>query len=795
MKASIDGLLAALAHSSAAAGVLVLLVLALQALFRPLLSPRWQCALWLIVIARLLPFSLSSDASLFNLLPRWQAFAYSEPPSAATPAKVPASSPLLQISAATSGPTASPTPAPTDAPALTAEHVPSVSRVFWTWSTVVFFCWFAGAAALGGYVVIASVSLARSLKRLPPLKDPEVLARLEDCCRQLGLRRAPGLIVSESVRTPALHGLLRPRVLLPLDFTTRYSAEEQRFVFLHELAHVQRRDLWLNWLVTALQVIHWFNPLVWFGFARWRADREIACDAAALEAAGGESRRAYGRTMLRVLQTSSIVPPHPGLVGIMADQRQLRRRLQMIATFTPAQRPIAATALFALLAVAGLTDAQVAPALAPSGANASDAVQAPPPPTSPPAGPYVLFLIDGSASLAEDVDAVAPSDGETPTDYRERGRTFPAPTDTGRPVGPKSKWHLAASLLEDQLGRLPVETDFHVAVFFDDQTAMVGGRSDPHDRSAIPDALARFRQVIPRGAANLETAFGYVADTLAASRPERIVLLTDGLPTKSLSSSDAGEVTEAQRVASFQAATKKLPPRIPVHIVLLPRPPGDPTAVGHFWMLAHATGGGLTAPANRARAPRTHLAFVIDTSGSMRSPNRGDLWPAAIRALEAALDLHPQLVGLQLLDGDGRFILGRRGMGASAWHAVTPELREQIRRVLATYNQDTVSSPAPGIYNAMRFLHDRDAPEVHMGIYVLGDEFNASDPAGVVLDRLDALNPRDVHGRRAVTINAIGFPTAIRYRFSMVNTGVRFANLMRLIAQAHDGEFTALADL
>ena len=129
MKASIDGLLAALAHSSAAAGVLVLLVLALQALFRPLLSPRWQCALWLIVIARLLPFSLSSDASLFNLLPRWQAFAYPEPPSAATPAKVPASSPLLQISAATSGPTASPTPAPTDAPALTAEHVPSGSVV------------------------------------------------------------------------------------------------------------------------------------------------------------------------------------------------------------------------------------------------------------------------------------------------------------------------------------------------------------------------------------------------------------------------------------------------------------------------------------------------------------------------------------------------------------------------------------------------------------------------------------------------------------------------------------------
>lgn len=774
MTALIDGILAALAHSSAAAGILVIVVLALQALFRPLLPPRWQCALWMIVIARLVPFSVSSDASLFNLLPRWAAFVPAEPKIAATPAEAQESSPVLLLSPAASQPTDRSFSAPTGASEFTPAPSTSVPPASWSWSTVLFFIWLAGAAALGGYVVFASVSLARTLKHLQPLDDPEVLARLEACCREVGLRSAPGLIVSDSVRTPALHGLARPRLLLPVDFTATYSPEEQRFVFLHELAHVQRRDLWLNWLVTGLQIIHWFNPLVWYGLARWRDDREIACDAAALEAAGGASRRAYGQTMLRLLETSSIAPPRPGLVGIMEGQRELRRRLTMIAAFTPARRPFAAAALFALLAVAALTDAQVAPAPTLAGAQAN--VPVPPPPIQPPAGPHVLFLIDGSASLAEDVDAVAPS-------------------DTSRPVGPKSKWNFAARLLEDHLNRLPLETDFQVAVYFDDQTAVVGGRIDPDDRSAIPDALARFRQIVPRGAANLGTAFGYVAATLSTSRPERIVLVTDGLPTRRLSSPDAGAATEAQQLASFQAATQKLPPRTPVHILLLPRPSGDPAAVGQFWLLAHATGGGLTVPANPGRAPRTHLAFVIDTSGSMRNPNRGALWPAAIRALDAALDLHPQLVGLQLLDGDGRFILGRRGMGASAWHAVTPELREQIRRVLATYDQDTVSSPAPGIYNAMRFLHDRDAPDVKMGIYVLGDEFNAAEPAGVVLDRLDALNPRDAHGRRAVTINAIGFPTTIRYQFSMGNTGVRFANLMRLIAHAHDGEFAALADL
>jgi beta-lactamase regulating signal transducer with metallopeptidase domain len=62
-------------------------------------------------------------------------------------------------------------------------------------------------------------------------------------------------------------------------FLRSFSTEELRFVFLHELAHVRRRDILMSWLMALLQVVHWFNPLVWFAFSRWRADRELACDA------------------------------------------------------------------------------------------------------------------------------------------------------------------------------------------------------------------------------------------------------------------------------------------------------------------------------------------------------------------------------------------------------------------------------------------------------------------------------------------------------------------------------------
>lgn len=189
-----------------------------------------------------------------------------------------------------------------------------------------------------------------------------------------------------------------------------------------------------------------------------------------------------------------------------------------------------------------------------------------------------------------------------------------------------------------------------------------------------------------------------------------------------------------------------------------------------------------------------YVAIVIDTSGSMRDPNHGGLWPIVIRKIDELLDSYPTLKGIQLIDGDGRFIMGRRGgTGTEAWMADTPELRDQFKRVLRRYDQDSVSNPVPGVRNALRFLFDKTNAEMKMAIYVFGDEFiEVADP---VIRQLDELNPADENGNRKVVINAIGFPTTIRYTFSMGNTGIKFANLMRTVCYQHGGAFIALQDL
>jgi beta-lactamase regulating signal transducer with metallopeptidase domain len=371
--------LTALGRTSLQAGILVLAVLLVQWLLRKQLSPRWRCALWLLVAARLLlPVSLSSAASLFNLLPRPTAAVRAVEMAAATaspatmppprqdrvrPPAPPAVIPEAVIPVAPETAASAVQPPIPDTPSThsqppTRASAPSAPV---PWPLILFGLWGTGVALLAAQLIVSSLRMVRRFGRLPICEDPTVLAVLEECRARLQVKTPLPVAECASVSSPALYGLLRPRLLLPPGFAAMFSAAEMEFVFLHELAHLKRRDLWLNWLFTALQVLHWFNPLVWLAFARWRADRELACDALALDAAGTGRNRAYGQTILRLLADYSHQPAAPALVGILEDKRQLQQRLRMIANFRPGRRwGVLSVGLLGVLAVVGLTDAQTA---------------------------------------------------------------------------------------------------------------------------------------------------------------------------------------------------------------------------------------------------------------------------------------------------------------------------------------------------------------------------------------------------------------------------------------------------
>jgi beta-lactamase regulating signal transducer with metallopeptidase domain len=397
---SLESFLAGLSRVSFQAALLTILVLVAQAVFRRKLSPRWGCALWWLVALRLLlPISPESPVSIFNALPSLGMLSKSparavqealtsrynaaqaettqfDLSQAADPAAGAAPLYLRQepqsFRNASFGPGKSPEAGPempaqaSGATSRPANAPQNSRRTLWperrnAWppgSLILFVVWLAGVLMLGAHLLRATLRLRRSLAGLPRVTSPETLGVLDDCKQQMGVSQPLPVFETDTVTGPALCGFVRPRLLLPQGFATELSAAEQRFVFLHELAHVKRRDVALNWILTALQIVHWFNPLLWFAFARFRSDRELACDALALERAGAAQSEAYGRTILRLLQGFTQPAAVPGLVGILEDPRQLHRRIAAIADFNPATRGRAlGLTLLAALSVVALTDA------------------------------------------------------------------------------------------------------------------------------------------------------------------------------------------------------------------------------------------------------------------------------------------------------------------------------------------------------------------------------------------------------------------------------------------------------
>lgn len=355
-----------LLETTLVASVVIGLILVSQRFLGERLGPRWCHALWLVLLLRMvLPWTPPSPWSLRDLIPgsipqawphasvhvteqdnRSELGVVSEgtQPKAVSPSEPTAASPQTTV---ISGEALATRKAP---PALTWPVVRRTLPLFWL----------AGAVVLGAYLVTSNIALWRLVKRERPLLNQPILELFEACKSQMGVQTIVAIVPSDRVTTAALFGFVRPRLLLPRDLIETASQEELRYIFLHELAHLKRRDIYLGWIASLLQVLHWFNPLVWLAFHKMRADRELACDALVLTRTGRDESRQYGRTIVGLLERFCRTRSLPAMAGILESRSQLKRRIAMIARFQNNSYRWSPTALVLVVALAciSLTNAR-----------------------------------------------------------------------------------------------------------------------------------------------------------------------------------------------------------------------------------------------------------------------------------------------------------------------------------------------------------------------------------------------------------------------------------------------------
>ena len=308
--------------------LLIVIVLAVRALFRGRMGLRLRYALWLLVLLRLLvPGTVfQTGLSVLNYVPLPQtAAAQAQPSQSGGSPSAPEAEPMPVRPEGEAEPRPSgPAAAPDSAPAGAAD-----------WRGVLTAVWLGGAGVLAAALLACNLRFYLRLRRMR--------------------RGPPGIAVpvyvARGLPSPCLYGFPRPAVYL----TPAAAGEPELLghVLRHELTHRRHGDhIWAVLRAAAL-ALHWYNPLVWLAAVLSRRDGELACDEGALQGADDRERAAYGRTLIRLVTAR----PSAGellccATTMTAGTSSLKERIAMIARKPRTLAAVlAAVALLAGLAV------------------------------------------------------------------------------------------------------------------------------------------------------------------------------------------------------------------------------------------------------------------------------------------------------------------------------------------------------------------------------------------------------------------------------------------------------------
>lgn len=176
-----------------------------------------------------------------------------------------------------------------------------------------------------------------------------------------------------------------------------------------------------------------------------------------------------------------------------------------------------------------------------------------------------------------------------------------------------------------------------------------------------------------------------------------------------------------------------------------------------------------------------YVIFIIDTSGSMTT----GAWGRVVREVDNVLRIHPKVKGIQVMNDNGRYMFaGSKGQ----WLSDSQSRRRAIIQRLVSWQGGSNSSPVEGITAAIRRFYDRNKK---ISLFVFGDDYPGRSISRVTRT-IDNINKKNSKGESLVRIHTVGFPVQLRGKPAIGSNAMRYAQLMRELAEQNNGAFVGL---
>ena len=190
------------------------------------------------------------------------------------------------------------------------------------------YIWISAITIIFLYYIITSFVMRKRIGK-EEVKDKKILKILENCKKQMEVKKEIKLIKQDYKKVPCIYGLFNTKILVT-DEVLEKDEESLKYIFMHELAHFKRCDLILNKLLILITTIHWFNPIIWFCFKQIRQDMELKADEMVLNKIEKDEEKEYAKTFVRLLPISKEEKEPVKLLCVTDGKKNMERRIKMI---------------------------------------------------------------------------------------------------------------------------------------------------------------------------------------------------------------------------------------------------------------------------------------------------------------------------------------------------------------------------------------------------------------------------------------------------------------------------------
>lgn len=321
--------------------ILIILILLAKKIFNKTFSAKWHYYIWVLLIVRLIiPYSPVSNVSVYNLFylaNERVSFFINELDSKQLDNKVIETTtnekqldnlntnnnayPIIEY----------PNGTQSGSPIIN-NQIETEGNEYFRFMPVLAVLWIAVVIILFLYIICTNVLFAFTVgKRYRQLEDDRITTILNESKKIMKITKSISLLTTDEIRTPSLYQFFGAKILVTQSYLEKLSDSEIKYIFLHELSHYKRKDIGMNWILTMLQIIYFFNPLIWYAFHKIHEDCEISCDEMALQHIRKDEYISYGTTIIKLIKLISESYFIPITAGIGKNKSNYKRRIVMIS--------------------------------------------------------------------------------------------------------------------------------------------------------------------------------------------------------------------------------------------------------------------------------------------------------------------------------------------------------------------------------------------------------------------------------------------------------------------------------